>query len=70
MKLSVMQVYNETVQDLLQPGGPTLNIYDKKGDLVIPDLLFPVVGGAEDAIEKILEGNMNRKVRTAREGSC
>lgn len=35
---------------------------------MVRDLMVPVLTGAEDAIGKILLGNMNRKVRTGRGG--
>ncbi|XP_076039789.1 kinesin-like protein KIF18A [Oratosquilla oratoria] len=57
--VSYLEVYNETVRDLLSPGG-VLNVQEAGNQVRIPGLTFHKPTGAEDLMETLARGNKNR----------
>mmetsp|Transcript_8232 Transcript_8232/g.20399 ORF Transcript_8232/g.20399 Transcript_8232/m.20399 type:complete len:1198 (+) Transcript_8232:124-3717(+) len=63
VRLSMMEIYNEVINDLLQPGQVNLKLLEVGGrGLVVDGLSEEPVGSAEDALELIAQGDAYRKV--------
>lgn len=54
-----MQVYNEMVRDLLQPGKP-LNVQEVGQQVLIPGLSLHKPNNAEELMQMLALGNQNR----------
>ena len=59
--ISYLEIYNEAVHDLLQPGSPTLHVReDKRGMPVVQSLLRRKVHNADDVFKSIASGERTR----------
>ncbi|GBG67257.1 hypothetical protein CBR_g88546 [Chara braunii] len=62
-KCSFLEIYNETITDLLDPTQTNLQIReDMKRGVYVESLSEIAVGGVEDVIKLLMEGAANRKV--------
>eukprot|EP00949_MAST-11_sp_MAST-11-sp1_P005071 g5071.t1 len=64
VRCSYMEVYNEQVDDLLDPANKDLNIYEEKakGTVSVPKLTETVVSKAEEVMLLIERGMANRRI--------
>ncbi|KAA0184518.1 hypothetical protein HAZT_HAZT006908 [Hyalella azteca] len=57
--VSYLEVYNETVRDLLQPGKP-LQVQEAGQQVLVPGLSYHKPRDADHLMELLAEGNRNR----------
>lgn len=65
-RMSMMEIYNEVLNDLLEPANLNLKLREGAGKGVVVDgLMEEVVWNAEQALELVERGDAYRKVRSA-----
>ncbi|CDK25732.1 unnamed protein product [Kuraishia capsulata CBS 1993] len=65
LTLSYLEIYNETIRDLLNPqtnGKPLILREDKQNHMTVANLTSHKPSSVEEVMDMILEGNMNRTV--------
>ena len=62
VRVSYLEIYNETIRDLLakKGGGANLELRDKDTGVYVKDLATFVVKSADDMMKVFYEGNINR----------
>ena len=65
IKLSVIEIYNDVVTDLLRPpedskDSSKLLVFDSPGGILVPDLLLFPLSSAAEGHSKLYEANINR----------
>lgn len=58
--VSYLEVYNETVRDLLKPGGKPLNVQENGIKVLVPGLSLHKPSNAEELMKMLSFGNTNR----------
>merc|ERR1719326_985960 len=62
VKVSVVEIYNERISDLLNPGKDNLKIHeDKSGGVFIGEVTEQYVGGEQEIFDALKVGNFNRQ---------
>lgn len=61
--VSYLEIYNETIRDLLIPDSPAnLNLRESEGRVVVPGLSELAPASAQDVVQMIIAANANRAV--------
>ena len=64
MRISYLEIYNETLRDLLEPDTKSqdLKLQDKNGRIIVTNLKEEVVTGPVDVFEALMRGERTRSV--------
>ncbi|KAI8446178.1 P-loop containing nucleoside triphosphate hydrolase protein [Phakopsora pachyrhizi] len=62
ISISYLEIYNETIKDLLNPSSPVLNLREANSSVSVPGLTTMTPQSASDVISLISSGNSHRTV--------
>ena len=69
LKASYLEIYNESVNDLLDSSKQNLDVRDHKGEVFVDQLTSKEVGCAQDIIDVLAEGDQLRRIAETKQNS-